>query len=97
MGLFNKQPDYQASAWLSYWDGPNGDASRCFVECLGEETMGICCGGGGYGPPEARSLQLVSEDVAERWITRERARSLPMRSGEPGGRGCMTCTHTRDC
>lgn len=39
MGLFNKKPDYSASAWLGYWDGPQGDASLCNVDCYGEPSM----------------------------------------------------------
>lgn len=39
MGIFTKKPDYQGAAWLTYWDGPDGEASRCFVEYLGDDPM----------------------------------------------------------
>ncbi len=39
MGVFTKKPDYQGAAWLTLWDGPQGEASRCFVEYLGDDPM----------------------------------------------------------
>jgi hypothetical protein len=39
MGLFSKKPDYEGGAWLTYYDGPNGDASRCFMEYMGHEPL----------------------------------------------------------
>lgn len=42
----------------------------------GEEIVSICCGGGGYGRPQDRDVAAVVHDVAERWITAERARDV---------------------
>jgi N-methylhydantoinase B len=39
----------------------------------GETIISISCGGGGYGPPEERDPERVRHDVAEGWISRERA------------------------
>ena len=42
----------------------------------GETILSICCGGGGYGPPAERRPELVAHDVAEGWISPERAREV---------------------
>jgi N-methylhydantoinase B len=42
----------------------------------GERMVSITGGGGGYGPPEEREVERVRRDVAEGWITRERAREV---------------------
>jgi N-methylhydantoinase B len=42
----------------------------------GERVRATSAGGGGYGPPAERSLAAVAEDVAEGWITRERAERI---------------------
>jgi len=42
----------------------------------GETIVSISCGGGGYGPPRERDPARVRSDVAERWISPERARSV---------------------
>ncbi len=42
----------------------------------GERIISITAGGGGYGPPEERDPELVSQDAAEGWISRERAREI---------------------
>ena len=39
----------------------------------GERIVGHSCGGGGYGPPHLREVARVVSDVAEAWITSERA------------------------
>jgi N-methylhydantoinase B len=39
----------------------------------GETLFSLCCGGGGYGDPLDRSTSSVADDVAEGWISRERA------------------------
>jgi N-methylhydantoinase B len=38
-----------------------------------ETLVSLCCGGGGYGNPLDRDVRSVAEDVAEGWISRERA------------------------
>lgn len=42
----------------------------------GETLVSISCGGGGYGPPGARDPEQVRRDVAEHWITVERAHDV---------------------
>ena len=42
----------------------------------GETTIGITCGGGGYGDPRQRDPERVRLDVAEGWISRARARDV---------------------
>ena len=42
----------------------------------GETIVSICCGGGGYGPPEERDPERVRHDVDEGWIARERAATV---------------------
>ncbi len=42
----------------------------------GETIVSISTGGGGYGDPTARDAALIRKDVAEGWITAERARTV---------------------
>jgi N-methylhydantoinase B len=42
----------------------------------GERIVSVTAGGGGYGPPEERSPERVRHDVAEGWISVERARNV---------------------
>ena len=42
----------------------------------GETIISYTPGGGGYGPPLEREPAHVQKDVAEGWITRERARDV---------------------
>ena len=42
----------------------------------GETIVSICCGGGGYGPPTERAAERVAHDVAEGWISEQRARDI---------------------
>ena len=42
----------------------------------GETILSTCCGGGGYGPPAERDIARVQRDVAEGWVSPERARSV---------------------
>jgi N-methylhydantoinase B len=42
----------------------------------GETIAGVCCGGGGYGPPLDREPARVARDVAEGYITRARAETV---------------------
>jgi N-methylhydantoinase B len=39
----------------------------------GERVLSASAGGGGYGSPTEREPELVSNDVAEGWITPKRA------------------------
>jgi N-methylhydantoinase B len=42
----------------------------------GETIISISSAGGGYGPAIERELEHVRHDVAEGWVTRERARAV---------------------
>ncbi len=42
----------------------------------GERVVACCAGGGGYGPPHERPVVRVQDDVAEGWISPERARDV---------------------
>jgi N-methylhydantoinase B len=42
----------------------------------GETAIGVTCGGGGYGEPWRRDIDRVCRDVAEGWVSRERAREI---------------------
>lgn len=42
----------------------------------GDRIAGSSCGGGGYGPPHERLIDLVVDDVAEGYVTRMRARDV---------------------
>jgi N-methylhydantoinase B len=42
----------------------------------GETIVSRSCGGGGYGPPRERDPARVAHDVAEGWVTPERARAV---------------------
>lgn len=61
--------------------GPEGTRERlpsCAQVTLrqGERLLSISTGGGGYGPPTERDPTQVANDVAEHWISRERARAV---------------------
>ena len=50
---------------------------QAFVELAdGERIVSITAGGGGYGPPQERDPERVRHDVAEGWVTPERAREV---------------------
>jgi N-methylhydantoinase B len=42
----------------------------------GETIVSMSSGGGGYGPPRERDPERVRRDVAEGWISSERARDV---------------------
>lgn len=42
----------------------------------GETVVSVTCGAGGYGPPAEREPARVQADLAEGWITRERAENV---------------------
>lgn len=42
----------------------------------GESVIGVTCGGGGYGDPRHRAREQVASDLAEGWISRNRARDV---------------------
>jgi N-methylhydantoinase B len=47
-----------------------------FTIADGEVLVSVCTGGGGYGDPRERDVRRVAADVAEGWISRERARDV---------------------
>jgi N-methylhydantoinase B len=42
----------------------------------GETIQSICCGGGGYGAPTERAPSRVVHDVADGWVSKQRARDV---------------------
>jgi N-methylhydantoinase B len=48
-------------------------------------VISVCCSGGGYGDPVQRDPGLVRTDVAEGWISRERARDVYKVVIDPAG------------
>lgn len=59
-------------------DGSREDLDPCAQVTLldGERIVSLSSGGGGYGPPAARSLAQVSHDVREGWVSPGRARDV---------------------
>ena len=59
-------------------DGVLEPLSNCTQVTLadGETIQSICCGGGGYGLPTERTAARVLADVAEGWISKQRAREV---------------------
>ena len=51
----------------------SADACAQLVLEHGDQVVSISSGGGGYGVPESREPERVAADVAEGWITRQRA------------------------
>jgi len=42
----------------------------------GESIVSYCCGGGGYGDPKDRDVELVRKDVREGYVSEKRAREV---------------------
>ncbi len=59
-------------------DGTVTPTPNCAVVTLktGETIVSHCCGGGGYGNPLERDPERVRRDVAEGWVSKERARDV---------------------
>lgn len=51
----------------------------------GETIVSMCTGGGGYGRPETRDVQLVAKDVREGLVSSERARDVYKVEIDPSG------------
>lgn len=69
-----------AAAWQGVRDA-HGATQRLpawgQVELAGaQRVVSSSCGGGGYGPPSARDPARVARDVAEGWLSAERARAV---------------------
>ncbi len=52
----------------------------------GEYVVSMCTGGGGYGPPAERDPLSVAKDVAEGWVSCQRAREIYRVACAPDGR-----------
>lgn len=65
----------RADQWRIRPDGTREHLEACAQVTLnaGERLLSISTGGGGYGSPMERDSQQVARDVAERWITADRA------------------------
>ena len=59
-------------------NGDREELPNCAVVNLrqGERIASYSCGGGGYGPPRERAPEMVCHDVAEGYISTERARDV---------------------
>ena len=76
-GLFDGHP----GAVATYVLNPDAEAvklgSKMTVQLKPEDVVSCrTCGGGGYGPPEARDPQLVLRDVRNGMVSLERARTV---------------------
>jgi N-methylhydantoinase B len=75
-GVRGGGPGGRASQRKRSVDGSLSDELGSYAQVRlgpGERIVGQTCGGGGYGPPHLRELARVVTDVAEGWISRERA------------------------
>jgi N-methylhydantoinase B len=68
----------RSDAWKLGADGTRVDVPMAAALELepGERIVSITAGGGGYGPPGERRVELVQEDLDEGWISRERAEQV---------------------
>ena len=59
-------------------NGDREELPNCAVVNLlqGERIVSYSCGGGGYGPPAERDPEMVRRDVAEGYVSSERARDV---------------------
>lgn len=67
-----------ADQWRIFADGRRERLAGCAQVTLaaGERVLSISTGGGGYGPPIEREPHQVARDVAEHWISPQRAREV---------------------
>jgi N-methylhydantoinase B len=65
----------RADQWRIRSDGGREHLDACAQVSLspGERLLSISTGGGGYGSPLERDPHEVAHDVAERWISAQRA------------------------
>ncbi len=59
-------------------NGDREELPNCAVVTLlqGERIVSYSCGGGGYGPPTERAPEMVRHDVAEGYVSPQRAREV---------------------
>jgi N-methylhydantoinase B len=77
-GVRGGGPGALAEAYLRRSSGERGSlpgSSRLMV-AEGESLVSLTAGGGGYGSPLDRAPERVVHDVAEGWISLERARNV---------------------
>ncbi|GAB5469488.1 MAG: hydantoinase B/oxoprolinase family protein [Rhodospirillales bacterium] len=77
-------PAYQA---IRQDDGSLEPTANSTVVSLqaGQTIVSHCCGGGGYGDPLTREPRRVGHDVAEGWVSPERAREVYGVAVDPNG------------
>ena len=59
-------------------DGEQTLLGNCELTQLKDDQtlVSVTCGGGGYGPPMTRDVELVAEDIREGWVTAVRGRNV---------------------
>jgi N-methylhydantoinase B len=67
-----------SSQFRKHADGSLEPLANCaeVVITPDEAMVSYSCGGGGYGPPHERPVERVVHDVAEGWVSRERAEAV---------------------
>jgi N-methylhydantoinase B len=68
-------PSGQAKRFRDGREEPLPNCAEVWLE-PGEMIVSISCGGGGYGPPWRRDVGRVRHDVAEGWVSRDRAEAV---------------------
>jgi N-methylhydantoinase B len=78
-GVRGGQSGGRAAQRKRFVDGSLSDELGCYAQirlASGERIVGQTCGGGGYGPPYLRDPARVAADVAEGWISVEKANQI---------------------
>jgi N-methylhydantoinase B len=78
LGARGGRPGGRADQALIERDGTRRplDPAGVFPVADGEILVSVCTGGGGYGDPRERDPQRVAADVAEGWVSAQRARDV---------------------
>ena len=78
LGARGGQPGATARQYRKSVSGELTEVEACAHVVLApdERMVSISCGGGGYGAPDLRDPELVRRDVAEGWITADRAEQV---------------------
>lgn len=97
-GARGGQTGGRAGQWLKHRNGevlPLEACAQIVVEA-GERIVSVGCGGGGYGDPRRRDPERVAADVAEGFISRERAQNIyGVKFLDGGGVDATATLHTR--